>query len=68
MLFLSWTTENLNIEYYEQQVDSTVTALASLIEPIMIVVVGAAAGAIIIALYLPIFNLGHAVQGGGRRL
>jgi type IV pilus assembly protein PilC len=52
--------------YYEQQVDSAVTALASLIEPIMIVFVGAVAGAIIIALYLPIFNLGHAVRGGGR--
>jgi type IV pilus assembly protein PilC len=54
--------------YYEQQVDSAVAALASMIEPLMIVVVGGIAGAIVIALYLPIFNLGHAVRGGGGRL
>ena len=54
--------------YYEQQVDSMVATLASLLEPIMIVTLGAIAGAIIIALYLPIFNLGRAMRGGGRAL
>jgi type IV pilus assembly protein PilC len=50
--------------YYEQQVDNTVATLSTLIEPIMIVVVGAIAGGIVFALYLPIFNLGQAVRGG----
>jgi len=52
--------------YYEQQVDNMVTALSSLLEPILIVVVGGVAGMIIVALYLPIFNLGNAMRGGGR--
>ena len=50
--------------YYEQQVDNTVATLSSLIEPIMIVVMGAIAGGVIFALYLPIFSLGQAVKGG----
>jgi type IV pilus assembly protein PilC len=52
--------------YYEQQVDSAVTALSSMLEPLLIVVVGSVAGAVILALYLPIFNLGHAISGMGR--
>lgn len=51
--------------YYEQQVDNLATALSSLLEPLLIVVVGVISGAIILALYLPIFNLGHAIRGGG---
>jgi type IV pilus assembly protein PilC len=50
--------------YYEQQVDNTVATLSSLIEPIMIVVMGAIVGAVIFTLYLPIFSLGQAVRGG----
>ncbi|OGK82481.1 MAG: hypothetical protein A2X52_05125 [Candidatus Rokubacteria bacterium GWC2_70_16] len=50
--------------YYEQQVDNTVATLATLIEPIMIVIMGAIAGSIIFALYLPIFTLGQAIRGG----
>lgn len=49
--------------YYEQQVDNTVATLSTLIEPIMIVVMGALAGAVIFALYLPIFSLGQAIKG-----
>lgn len=52
--------------YYEQQVDNAVATLSTLIEPIMIVVMGAIAGAVIFALYLPIFTLGQAVRGGLR--
>ena len=51
--------------YYEQQVDNTVATLSTLIEPIMIVIMGALAGGVIFALYLPIFSLGQAVKGGG---
>ncbi|MBI2529141.1 MAG: type II secretion system F family protein [Candidatus Rokubacteria bacterium] len=49
--------------YYEQQVDSAVATLSTLIEPIMIVIMGAIAGSIIFALYLPIFTLGQALKG-----
>ena len=52
--------------YYEQQVDQAVATLSSLIEPIMIVVMGAIAGGVIFALYLPIFSIGQAVRGGLR--
>jgi type IV pilus assembly protein PilC len=52
--------------YYEQQVDQAVATLASLIEPVMIVVMGAIAGAVIFALYLPIFSIGQAMRGGLR--
>jgi type IV pilus assembly protein PilC len=52
--------------YYEQQVDSTVSVLSTLIEPIMIVIMGAIAGGIIFALYLPIFGLGQALRGMSR--
>ena len=38
--------------------------LSTLIEPIMIVIMGAIAGSIIFALYLPIFTLGQALRGG----
>jgi type IV pilus assembly protein PilC len=52
--------------YYEQQVDNTVATLSTLIEPIMIVIMGAIAGGVIFALYLPIFSLGQAIKGGIR--
>jgi type IV pilus assembly protein PilC len=52
--------------YYEQQVDNTVATLSTLIEPIMIVIMGAIAGSVIFALYLPIFSLGQAFRGGFR--
>jgi type IV pilus assembly protein PilC len=52
--------------YYEQQVDDTVATLSTLIEPIMIVIMGALAGGVIFALYLPIFSLGQAIKGNIR--
>jgi type IV pilus assembly protein PilC len=53
-------------EYYEQQVDQSVATLSTLIEPLMIVVMGGIAGSIIFALYMPIFTLGRALQGAAR--
>jgi type IV pilus assembly protein PilC len=53
--------------YYEQQVDNSVATLSTLIEPIMIVIMGAIAGGVIFALYLPIFTLGQAIKGGINR-
>jgi type IV pilus assembly protein PilC len=43
--------------FYDREVDATVSALTSLIEPILIVVMGVTVGGILIALYLPIFNI-----------
>ncbi len=44
-------------EHYERKVDTAVTALMSLLEPAMIVSVGAIVSVIVIALYLPIFTM-----------
>jgi len=44
-------------DYYDVEIDATIRALASLIEPILIVVIGAIIGVIVVSLYLPIFNL-----------
>jgi len=48
-------------EFYEQEVDEAVASLSSLIEPIIIVVLGTIIGGIVIAMYLPIFKLGSVV-------
>ncbi len=44
-------------DYYERKVDSTITTVLSLLEPIMIVTVGAIVLVVILALYLPIFSM-----------
>ena len=44
-------------EFYDQEVEATTEQLTSLIEPLMIVVIGAIIGSMIIALYMPIFNI-----------
>jgi type IV pilus assembly protein PilC len=49
-------------EFYESEVDAAVKALTSIIEPIMIVVVGGIVGAIIIAMYLPMFRIFELIQ------
>ncbi len=46
---------------YEQQVDDAVDALTSLLEPMIMVVLGTLVGGLIVAMYLPIFNLGSVV-------
>ena len=47
--------------YYEEEFDTVVAALSSIIEPLMIVVIGAIIGLLMVALYLPIFSVGQAV-------
>ena len=46
-------------KHYERKVDSTVNTMMSLLEPIMIVTVGAVVSVIVIALYLPIFTMSN---------
>ena len=48
-------------DIYEAEVDELVKALSSLLEPIIIVVLGVLIGGLVIAMYLPIFNLGKVV-------
>lgn len=47
-------------KYYEEEFDTVVEGLSSVIEPLMIVFVGAMIGVMVVALYLPIFSAGDA--------
>jgi type IV pilus assembly protein PilC len=49
-------------EFYEAEVDATVKALTSIIEPLMIVVVGGIVGGIVVAMYLPMFKIFELVE------
>jgi type IV pilus assembly protein PilC len=51
-------------DYYEQRVTTQVDGLSSLIEPIAVLVLGGIVGFMLLALYLPIFNLGQAMRSG----
>ncbi|MDA0372844.1 MAG: type II secretion system F family protein [Planctomycetota bacterium] len=52
-------------EFYDQQVESEVKGLTSLIEPIMIGVMGFVVGGIVLAVFLPIFKLQETLSSGG---
>jgi type IV pilus assembly protein PilC len=49
-------------DFYEREIRITVDSIASIIEPMLIIVVGSLVGGILIALYLPIFSLGKLIQ------
>jgi type IV pilus assembly protein PilC len=44
-------------EFYEEQVEASVKALTSILEPIMIIVIGGIVGFIVISMYLPLFDV-----------
>ncbi len=48
--------------FYEQEVEAAVDALTSLIEPLLIAIIGGAVGAAVIALYMPMFNIINLIQ------
>ena len=48
-------------DFFEAEVDDAVDALSSLMEPIIMVVLGVLIGGMVIAMYLPIFKLGAVV-------
>ena len=50
-------------DFYEAEVDDAVAALSSLMEPIIMVVLGVLIGGMVIAMYLPIFKMGSVVGG-----
>jgi type IV pilus assembly protein PilC len=51
-------------EFYDQQVEAEVKGLTSMIEPIMIAVMGVIVGGIVLAVFLPIFKLQEKLSGG----
>src|SRR5271168_3448384 len=49
-------------EFYEDQVEASVKALTSILEPIMIIVIGAIVGFIVISMYLPLFEVYNHIE------
>ena len=49
-------------DFYEDEVKTTIDGLISMIEPMMMVVIGAVVGFILVALYLPIFRMGELIH------
>ena len=47
---------------YEREVDDAIEGLTSLIEPLMMLILGILVGALVIAMYLPIFDLGNVIR------
>jgi type IV pilus assembly protein PilC len=50
-------------DFYDEEVDSAVDAMTSVIEPIMIVLMGGVVGGMVVAMYLPIFKLVTVIVG-----
>jgi type IV pilus assembly protein PilC len=48
-------------DFFEEEVDEAVAGLASLMEPMIMVILGVLIGGLVIAMYLPIFKLGSVV-------
>jgi type IV pilus assembly protein PilC len=48
-------------EFYEEEVDAAVASLSSLMEPLIMVILGGLIGGLVIAMYLPIFKLGSVI-------
>ncbi|MCG8013156.1 MAG: type II secretion system F family protein, partial [Candidatus Thiodiazotropha weberae] len=48
-------------DFYEEQVDNSVDAMSSLMEPLIMVVLGTLVGGLVVAMYLPIFKMGAAI-------
>jgi type IV pilus assembly protein PilC len=49
-------------EFYESEVDAAIKALTSIMEPVMIVVVGEIVGVTVISMYLPMFRIFELVE------
>ena len=47
--------------YFEEEVDALVDSLSSLLEPLIMSVLGILVGGLVVAMYLPIFQLGQVV-------
>ena len=51
-------------DFYEDEVDTMLAGLTSLLEPLLMIVLGVLIGGIVISMFLPIFKIGEIVQGG----
>jgi type IV pilus assembly protein PilC len=51
-------------DFYEDEVETAVKAMTSLIEPMMMVFLGGIIAVLVIAMYLPIFSMGDVIGGG----
>ena len=49
-------------DYYQKQVDALVERMTTLIEPLLILLVGAVIALMVVLTYLPVFHLGSALQ------
>jgi type IV pilus assembly protein PilC len=49
-------------DFYEDEVSAAIKAMTSILEPIMIVLVGAIVGFIVIAMYMPMFKVYDSIQ------
>jgi type IV pilus assembly protein PilC len=49
-------------EFYEEQVEASVKALTSILEPIMIIVIGGIVGFIVVSMYLPLFEVYNHIE------
>lgn len=58
-----WKTLDRTADYYEEKVDAQISTITSLLEPMMIIIVGAIVLVVVIALYLPIFHISD-IRGG----
>ena len=52
-------------DFYEDEVDVAVNAMTKLMEPLMMVFIGGIVGGIIIAMYMPIFEMAGNIKSGG---
>jgi type IV pilus assembly protein PilC len=52
---------------YDEEVDVAVEALVSLLEPLMVVVLGGMVGTIVVAMFLPMVKMIESLQGGGSK-
>jgi len=54
-------------DFYDQQSETAINTLASVIEPVMIILVGGMVTIVVVATFLPIFTMGQALRKGGGR-
>jgi type IV pilus assembly protein PilC len=49
-------------DFYEDEVAAAIKALTSILEPVMIILVGGIVGVIVISMYLPLFNVYNSIR------
>jgi type IV pilus assembly protein PilC len=49
-------------DFYEDEVETAVKALTSILEPVMIIVVGGIVGVIVVSMYLPLFSIYNSIK------